>query len=85
MFGLFGNNKEFVQDIQEDAKHFISKVVEAECIDVDKMVTDFKDNITGEHDSATSQKMADVLAKYYRNGIEDTLKALREYIYSNSK
>jgi len=46
-------------------------------IDVDAMVARFKDNLVGEHDSATANRMADNYGKYYRQGIEDVLKAIR--------
>lgn len=47
-------------------------------IDVDAMVARFKDNLVGEHDSATANRIADTYGKYYRQGIEDVLKAIKD-------
>ena len=63
-------------------KYYLEKAIEyakysATNIDVDTMVTKFKDDLIGEVDSATLNKMADTYGKYYRQGIEDTLKAIR--------
>ena len=63
-------------------KYYLEKAIEyakyAETnINVDLMVTKFKDDLIGEVDSATLNKMADTYGKYYRQGIEDTLKAIR--------
>ena len=71
-------------------KYYLEKAIEyakysATNIDVDAMVTKFKDDLIGEVDSATLNKMADTYGKYYRQGIEDALKAIRGTRKDDSK
>ena len=86
MFRLFKNRNKTLDDMLERSermeKYYLEKVIEyakysATNIDVDTMVTKFKDDLIGEFDSATTQRIADTYGKYYRQGIEDTLKAIR--------
>ena len=49
------------------------------------MVEKFKNDFIGEFDTATLNKMADTYGKYYRQGIEDTLKAIRGTRKDDSK
>lgn len=86
MFRLFKNRNKMLDDMLERSermeKYYLEKAIEyakysATNIDVDTMVTKFKDDLIGEVDSATLNKMADTYGKYYRQGIEDTLKAIR--------
>ena len=84
MFRLFKNRKKMLDDIRSERmeKYYLEKAIGyakyAETnIDVDSMVTKFKDDLIGEFDSATTQRIADTYGKYYRQGIEDTLKAIR--------
>ena len=86
MFRLFKNRNKMLDDMLERSermeKYYLEKAIEyakysATNIDVDAMVTKFKDDLIGEVDSATLNKMADTYGKYYRQGIEDTLKAIR--------
>ena len=94
MFGLFKNRNKTLDDILERSermeKYYLEKAIEyakysATNIDVDAMVTKFKDDLIGEVDSATLNKMADTYGKYYRQGIEDTLKAIRGTRKDDSK
>ena len=94
MFGLFKNRNKTLDDILEQSermeKYYLEKAIEyakysATSIDVDAMVTKFKDDLIGEVDSDTLNKMADTYGKYYRQGIEDTLKAIRGTRKDNSK
>ena len=94
MFGLFKNRNKTLDDILERSermeKYYLEKAIEyakysATNIDVDAMVTKFKDDLIGEVDSATINKMADTYGKYYRQGIEDTLKTIRGTRQDNSK
>ena len=94
MFGLFKNRNKTLDDILERSermeKYYLEKAIEyakysATNIDVDAMVTKFKDDLIGEVDSATINKMADTYGKYYRQGIEDALKAIRGTRQDNSK
>ena len=94
MFGLFKNRNKTLDDILERSermeKYYLEKAIEyakysATSIDVDAMVTKFKDDLIGEVDSATLNKMADTYGKYYRQGIEDTLKAIRGTRKDDSK
>ena len=86
MFRLFKNRNKTLDDMLERSermeKYYLEKAIEyakysATNIDVDAMVTKFKDDLIGEVDSATLNKIADTYGKYYRQGIEDTLKAIR--------
>ena len=84
MFRLFKNRKKMLDDIRSERmeKYYLEKVIGyakyAETnINVDLMVTKFKDDLIGEFDSATTQRIADTYGKYYRQGIEDALKAIR--------
>ena len=86
MFRLFKNRNKTLDDMLERSermeKYYLEKAIEyakysATNIDVDAMVTKFKDDLIGEVDSATLNKMTDTYGKYYRQGIEDTLKAIR--------
>ena len=94
MFRLFKNRKKMLDDMLERSermeKYYLEKAIEyakysATSIDVDAMVTKFKDDLIGEFDSATLNKMADTYGKYYRQGIEDTLKAIRGTRKDDSK
>ena len=94
MFGLFKNRNKTLDDILERSermeKYYLEKAIEyakysATNIDVDAMVTKFKDDLIGEVDSATINKMADTYGKYYRQGIEDALKAIRGTRKDDSK
>ena len=94
MFGLFKNRNKTLDDILEQSermeKYYLEKAIEyakysATSIDVDAMVTKFKDDLIGEVDSDTLNKMADTYGKYYRQGIEDTLKAIRGTRKDDSK
>ena len=94
MFRLFKNRKKMLDDMLERSermeKYYLEKAIEyakysATNIDVDAMVTKFKDDLIGEVDSATINKMADTYGKYYRQGIEDTLKAIRGTRKDDSK
>ena len=94
MFGLFKNRNKTLEDMLERSermeKYYLEKAIEyakysATSIDVDAMVTKFKDDLIGEFDSATLNKMADTYGKYYRQGIEDTLKAIRGTRKDDSK
>ena len=94
MFRLFKNRKKMLDDMLERSermeKYYLEKAIEyakysATSIDVDAMVTKFKDDLIGEVDSATLNKMADTYGKYYRQGIEDTLKAIRGTRKDDSK
>lgn len=85
-FGLFRNKDKVIKDIldrdERMEKYYLQKAIEyskyaATNIDIDAMVVKFKDNQIGEHDSATINKIVDERAKYYRQGIEDTLKKIR--------
>ena len=84
MFRLFKNRKKMLDDIRSERmeKYYLEKVIgyakyDETNINVDLMVTKFKDDLIGEFDSATTQRIADTYGKYYRQGIEDTLKAIR--------
>ena len=71
-------------------KYYLEKAIEyakysATNIDVDAMVTKFKDDLIGEVDSATTQRIAETYGKYYRQGIEDALKAIRGTRKDDSK
>ena len=86
MFRLFKNRNKTLDDMLERSermeKYYLEKAIEyakysATNIDVDAMVTKFKDDLIEEVDSATLNKIADTYGKYYRQGIEDTLKAIR--------
>lgn len=86
MFGLFKNRNKTLEDMLERSermeKYYLEKAIEyakyaATNIDVDSMVEKFKNDFIGEFDTATLNKMADTYGKYYRRGIEDTLKAIR--------
>ena len=86
MFRLFKNRNKTLDDMLERSermeKYYLEKAIEyakysATSIDVDAMVTKFKDDFIGEFDSATTQRIADTYGKYYRQGIEDALKAIR--------
>ena len=94
MFGLFKNRNKTLDDILERSermeKYYLEKAIEyakysATSIDVDAMVTKFKDDLIGEFDSATLNKMADTYGKYYRQGIEDALKIIRGTRKDDSK
>ena len=94
MFGLFKNRDKTLDDILERSermeKYYLEKAIEyakysATNIDVDAMVTKFKDDLIGEFDSATTQRIADTYGKYYRQGIEDALKAIRRTRKDDSK
>ena len=94
MFRLFKNRNKMLDDMLERSermeKYYLEKAIEyakysATSIDVDAMVTKFKDDLIGEVDSATLNKMADTYGKYYRQGIEDTLKAIRGTRKDDSK
>ena len=94
MFGLFKNRNKMLEDMLKRSermeKYYLEKAIEyakysATSIDVDAMVTKFKDDLIGEVDSATLNKMADTYGKYYRQGIEDTLKAIRGTRKDDSK
>lgn len=94
MFGLFKNRNKTFDDMLERSermeKYYLEKAIEyakysATSIDVDAMVTKFKDDLIREVDSATLNKMADTYGKYYRQGIEDTLKAIRGTRKDDSK
>ena len=94
MFGLFKNRNKMLEDMLERSermeKYYLEKAIEyakysATSIDVDAMVTKFKDDLIGEFDSATLNKMADTYGKYYRQGIEDTLKTIRRTRKDDSK
>jgi len=87
MFGLFDNRRrdKMLDDILKRSermeKYYLDKAIEyakyaATAIDVDAMVARFKDNLIGEHDSATINRIVDERAQYYRQGIEDALKAI---------
>ena len=63
-------------------KYYLDKAVEyakyaATDVDVDDMVMRFVDNLVGEHDSATINKIANTRAMDYRQGIEDVLALIR--------
>lgn len=75
MFRLFKNRNKTLDDILEQSEQMEKYF--AMSIDVDAMVNKFKDDIIGEFDSATTQRIADTYGEYYRQGIEDTLKAIR--------
>ena len=94
MFGLFKNRNKTLDDMLERSermeKYYLEKAIEytkysATSIDVDAMVTKFKDDLIGEVDSATTQRIADTYGKYYRQGIEDALKAIRGTRKDDSK
>ena len=94
MFRLFKNRNKMLDDMLERSermeKYYLEKAIEyakysATSIDVDAMVTKFKDDLIGEFDSATLNNMADTYGKYYRQGIEDTLKTIRGTRQDNSK
>ena len=94
MFRLFKNRNKMLDDMLERSermeKYYLEKAIEyakysATSIDVDAMVTKFKDDLIGEVDSDTLNKMADTYGKYYRQGIEDTLKAIRGTRKDDSK
>ena len=92
MFRLFKNRKKMLDDIRSERmeKYYLEKVIGyakyAETnINVDLMVTKFKDDLIGEFDSATTQRIADTYGKYYRQGIEDALKAIRGTRKDDSK
>lgn len=94
MFRLFKNRNKMLDDMLERSermeKYYLEKAIEyakhfAMGIDVDAMVTKFKDDLIGEFGSTTLNKMADTYGKYYRQGIEDTLKAIRGTRKDDSK
>ena len=94
MFRLFKNRNKTLENMLERSermeKYYLEKAIEyakysATSIDVDAMVTKFKDDLIGEFDSATLNKRADTYGKYYRQGIEDTLKAIRGTRKDDSK
>ena len=94
MFRLFKNRNKMLDDMLERSermeKYYLEKAIGyakyAETnIDVDSMVEKFKNNFIGEFDTATLNKMADTYGKYYRQGIEDTLKAIRGTRKDDSK
>ena len=94
MFRLFKNRNKMLDDMLERSermeKYYLEKAIEyakysATNIDVDAMVTKFKDDLIGEVDSATLNKMADTYGKYYRQGIEDALKTIRGTRKDDSK
>ena len=94
MFRLFKNRNKMLDDMLERSermeKYYLEKAIEyakysATNIDVDAMVTKFKDDLIGEFDSATTQRIADTYGKYYRQGIEDALKTIRGTRKDDSK
>ena len=71
MFGLFKNRNKTLDDILEQSERMEKYYLE-KAIEYAKY-------------SATLNKMADTYGKYYRQGIEDTLKAIRGTRKDDSK